>query len=235
MKSYEEQYLEIIHQAIHDKKYQEAYHALLAYKEVLDKQPNPDQENYIMAYTLINRMLRFTYEKDITRYHLDDLKLLLETYQTEDTLFIINGYRELLECMKVTKDFQAHYDIYTHLINLYRIMNDQKNVEYYYQALLNLIESLKHNVIAYAQKADQCVLETTQLKHVLNLTYDIIEETSVYKSIKNDLEKMITDRIGLPGKMGYCYQYWSLKKELLNNMYHMSWDSPGVLNDVIFD
>lgn len=224
-----------IHQAIKEKKYDDAYQVLLTLKSNLDIEASDDQEAYIIVFTLINRMLRFLYEQDVTRYHMYDLKKLLDTYVCDDALFLINGYVELLETMNLTKDFQGHYDIYVRLLSLYRFVNDRDNIKKTYQKLIKLIDALKSNVIAYAHQQDNIELEVQSMTSISSLTYDIVEETRYYKRIKFEVEKKIIEQIGLPGRMGYCYPYWSLKQEILKTQYHISWMSPGVLNDALFD
>ena len=65
---------------------------------------------------------------------------------------------------------------------------------------------------------------------------DPVEQTERYKQIEEELDRKIKARIGEGGYLGYCHQYWEMKKLILLEEYGIEWQSPAELNrDVIFD
>lgn len=71
---------------------------------------------------------------------------------------------------------------------------------------------------------------------------DPIERTITFKKIKKELEKKINEQLiseGYPIKpefMGWCYIYWSIKKEILKIDYGIDWKTPAEMNpEIIYD
>ncbi len=68
------------------------------------------------------------------------------------------------------------------------------------------------------------------------LKKDPIEDTPEYKAIEEELEAEIIKRIGSDRYMGRCHLYWSTKREILREKYHMDWKSPAQMNPgILFD
>ena len=68
------------------------------------------------------------------------------------------------------------------------------------------------------------------------IKHDPVEDTPQYLAIKDELEEKIYAKIGRETYMGYCYRYWSAKKEILKKDYGIDWESPSALNPhIIFD
>ncbi|GEM_PF-965566 len=59
---------------------------------------------------------------------------------------------------------------------------------------------------------------------------DPVELTDDYLAIELELERAIRAEIGEPGYKGYCHRYWSAKKRILRETYHIDWKSPAELN-----
>ena len=68
------------------------------------------------------------------------------------------------------------------------------------------------------------------------LRYDPIEDSEVYLSVIDEVECRLHEELkGEPRHMGFCFRYWSAKRDLLAE-YGIEWRSPGVMNPrVIFD
>ena len=66
--------------------------------------------------------------------------------------------------------------------------------------------------------------------------YDPVEDTEYYKSIEEELDKLIKKKIGSGGYLGYCHLYWMKKKIILKEKYGIDWKSPSELNPrIMFD
>ncbi len=68
------------------------------------------------------------------------------------------------------------------------------------------------------------------------LKYDPIEDTPEFLKIEDELEALIEAKIGKNRFLGFCFFYWSAKKEILKEKYGIDWKSPSELNPhVMFD
>lgn len=70
-----------------------------------------------------------------------------------------------------------------------------------------------------------------------NLRKDRIEYSrrweDVYYDVEDELEEMFADT---PRRMGFCFEYWQAKADLLARKYRILWRSPHEMNpDVMFD
>lgn len=63
---------------------------------------------------------------------------------------------------------------------------------------------------------------------------DPVETTDEYLNIELNLERQIREEIGEPDYKGYCHRYWSTKKRILKEEYHIDWKSPSDLNPLVF-
>src|SRR5690554_1861788 len=132
-----------IQSLIDHKKFDEAYDKLV----LLDQETNDHPMDKLHIYRMINAVLKMNYSQDISKYHFYDLKKILDQTQTSDIDLLIQGYHSVLEVLAMVHDFQAHYDIYLRLIDLYRQKHDQKNIQACYQRIMQLIDCLKDNMI----------------------------------------------------------------------------------------
>ena len=66
---------------------------------------------------------------------------------------------------------------------------------------------------------------------------DPVEYTEKYLNILIELEAKIEAELkGDPYRMGFCFEYWDKKEEILKRDYGIEWESPAVLNpDTRFD
>lgn len=70
-----------------------------------------------------------------------------------------------------------------------------------------------------------------------HLKKDPVEYTRRWEEIYYDVEKRLDERFAnAPRHMGFCFRYWSAKRELLEEEYGIEWKSPSQMNPgVMFD
>ena len=68
------------------------------------------------------------------------------------------------------------------------------------------------------------------------LKYDPVEDSDAYLSVIDEVERRLYEELkDVPRHMGFCFRYWSAKRELLAK-YGIEWRSPGIMNPrVMFD
>lgn len=70
-----------------------------------------------------------------------------------------------------------------------------------------------------------------------HLRTDSVEYTREWEKIYYDVEDELDRRLAnVPRQMGFCFQYWAMKRELLMEKYGIDWRSPSQMNPrVMFD
>lgn len=70
-----------------------------------------------------------------------------------------------------------------------------------------------------------------------HLRTDPVEYTWQWEKIYYDVEAELDRRLAnVPRQMGFCFQYWAMKRELLMEKYGIDWRSPSQMNPrVMFD
>lgn len=70
-----------------------------------------------------------------------------------------------------------------------------------------------------------------------HLRTDPVEYTREWEKIYYDVEAELDRRLAnVPRQMGFCFQYWAMKRELLMEKYGIDWRSPSQMNPrVMFD
>lgn len=70
-----------------------------------------------------------------------------------------------------------------------------------------------------------------------HLRTDPVEYTWEWEKIYYDVEDELDRRLAnVPRQMGFCFQYWSMRRELLMEKYGIDWHSPSQMNPrVMFD
>lgn len=70
-----------------------------------------------------------------------------------------------------------------------------------------------------------------------HLRTDLVEYTWEWEKIYYDVEDELDRRLAnVPRQMGFCFQYWAMKRELLMEKYGIDWRSPSQMNPrVMFD
>lgn len=92
---------------------------------------------------------------------------------------------------------------------------------------------LKFENAEYQLRALEC-LKKGKRKSPGGLKYDPVEDTPEYLAIKDELEALIEQKIGKRRHMGFCYIYWSTKRQLLKEKYGIDWRSPSELNPSVY-
>lgn len=66
------------------------------------------------------------------------------------------------------------------------------------------------------------------------LRKDPVESSDEWKKIADSLERDL-DKIfkGEKRHMGFCFRYWSVKKEILRKKYGIEWHSPAEMNPTV--
>jgi hypothetical protein len=68
---------------------------------------------------------------------------------------------------------------------------------------------------------------------------DALDEDPKYAEIIKDVERKVEQRLKaqkVEKEIGYCHDFWSLKKEILKIEYGLEWKSPAEINpDIYFD
>jgi hypothetical protein len=69
------------------------------------------------------------------------------------------------------------------------------------------------------------------------LKHDPVEDTEEFLQIKEEMEALLYEYFGGQEQyMGFCFEYWSKKSELLSSKYGIEWRSPSLMNPrVLFD
>lgn len=73
-------------------------------------------------------------------------------------------------------------------------------------------------------------------KYRCHLYFDPVERTEAWEAVIGDVEAACSRRLwGRPRRMGFCFMYWSVKREILAR-YGIEWRTPHEMNPrVIFD
>ena len=62
------------------------------------------------------------------------------------------------------------------------------------------------------------------------------EPTPLPKEIEEEVNARVVALIGEDGPLGYCHEFWSVKKRILKEEYGIDWKTPAELYPhVIFD
>ncbi len=97
---------------------------------------------------------------------------------------------------------------------------------------LKFVDKATQKKIEKLLKKEKKFLENYKPSH----KYDPVEDTKYYKSIEEELDKLIRENIGDGGHIGYCHLYWAEKKRILKTKYGIEWKCPSELNpQILFD
>lgn len=99
-------------------------------------------------------------------------------------------------------------------------------------------DAFKH-ALSYAKSAEQdtgdCEYRLQQLENP-TLAYDPVEDSEAYLAVIDEVERRLYEELkDEPRHMGFCFRYWSAKRDLLKE-YGIEWHSPSTMNPgVMFD
>ena len=155
--------------------------------------------------------------------------------------------------IEVMKDSVYHYETYRLLLVFVHMafINGKldREMKGYVRHLLKLgllLEDsswMSHWIKGEAQEAIARLFTSDELlKIILNptvgsLRVDPVEYTQKWEDIYYDVEDELDRRFAnAPRHMGFCFRYWSAKRELLKDKYDIEWRSPSQMNPrVMFD
>lgn len=101
----------------------------------------------------------------------------------------------------------------------------------------------KHLLSNELQAAMTSLFTPAELREIIinptigSLKRDPVEYTCKWEEIYYDVEEYLDERFAnAPRKMGFCFEYWSVKREYLKVNYNIDWKSPAQMNPrVMFD
>lgn len=99
-------------------------------------------------------------------------------------------------------------------------------------------DAFKH-ALSYAKSAKQdtgdCEYRLQQIENP-TLAYDPVEDSEAYLAVIDEVERRLYEELkDEPRHMGFCFRYWSAKRDLLKE-YGIEWNSPSTMNPgVMFD
>lgn len=100
---------------------------------------------------------------------------------------------------------------------------------YKYLSQDNLLGELPEMFSGYLSKEE--VEEIVQQARAPFLKHDPVEDTPEYLEIKEELETILYEHFkGVDQFMGFCFEYWSKKREILLSKYGIEWRSPSSMN-----
>ncbi|MBO4754890.1 MAG: hypothetical protein J5543_09860 [Bacteroidales bacterium] len=96
------------------------------------------------------------------------------------------------------------------------------------------LQKALHYAISEEDK-ENCEYSLDRLENPM-LKYDPVEDSDAYLSVIDEVERRLYEELkDVPRHMGFCFRYWSAKRELLAK-YGIEWRSPGIMNPrVMFD
>ena len=93
----------------------------------------------------------------------------------------------------------------------------------------NLLGELPEMFSGYLSKEE--VEESVQQARAPFLKHDPVEDTPEYLEIKEELETILYEHFkDVDQFMGFCFEYWSKKREILLSKYGIEWRSPSSMN-----
>lgn len=227
---------------------------IIAYSYLIEliKEENKNHEfdlQYLQLLTLLaEQYVKFKEYRNLKQIALDTLDLLREESTPYDCLeYTIPRIANALE-----------YSVYNHYlfeILLYFLRETYKNgkldeeLKFEAKQVLKLNILLQDNLIQSGLFDKNFVDALTNLfspeelmdiimhPSLSSLKVDPVEYTweweNIYYKVEDELDFLLSD---VPRGMGFCFNYWSAKEDLLKTKYNIIWKSPSVMNPrVMFD
>jgi hypothetical protein len=219
--------------ALEQQSNEEALELAKQYLLLLDQKNKEDFKDIIEAKTLINQLYKNQYHQNEEDYYIEDLKKMLDQYQTDDDAFMTENYELLYEQSRFNFDFMFAYDILMKLLLLYRKTHNKQKLESTYKEVVILLKKMEENIMVAAKRLDGIEMKVEPLSVAIH--FDPIEQTSWFKQIELKVHEQIYERIGRNKIMGYVHMFWNEKRTILEEQYGIIWASPRFLNDAMFD
>lgn len=166
---------------------------------------------------------------------------------TEYSADIIDALRRLASALKNTPFNHAYYDVLCAIVDTAETngMNiaDFKSRIATILKLHVLMQEDRRDTPEWLNREVPKIFKPKELLDIIldptigHLRKDPVEYTwrweEVYYDVEEQLEKIFE---GEPRYMGFCFRYWSTKRDLLKNAYGIDWCSPSEMNPrVMFD
>jgi hypothetical protein len=169
---------------------------------------------------------------------LDKLRNTIETAgEPVSTTFIFAMLNEMARVVEHCEDYKNEtpetlMQAYLYIADEYMYQRHFLFAKQYFDKAIALSENCsdfpqKDGLIEWCQK---------QLTRIYNKEdfvdkHDPVEHTEKYLNILIELEAKIEAELkGSPYRMGFCFEYWNKKEEILKRDYGIEWESPAVLN-----
>lgn len=227
---------------------------IMAYSELIDmlKEENKNHE-FDLQYLQLNTLLAEQYVK-LKEYR--NLKIV-----ALDTLDLLREESTPYDCLEYTIPRIAsavEFSVYNHYlfeILLYFLREAYKNgkldedLKFEVKQVLKLNILLQDNLIPNGMFDKNFVEALTKLltpqelmdiilhPSLSSLKVDPVEYTweweNIFYTVEDELNLLLSE---VPRGMGFCFNYWSAKEELLKKKYNIVWKSPSMMNPrVMFD
>lgn len=157
---------------------------------------------------LLNKMLECMPERDCPRF-------FLKVREYQESMFPLIQKKDIAEDMDIDQYEGAPAD-------------------YVHNFTKADLEVLKQKTVDYLDLG--MTMEQWCEKYECHLKFDEVERSPEWEKEIYDVEKTLAKKLeGVPHRMGYCFQYWHEKREVLAR-HGIDWCSPSVMNpDVMFD
>ena len=205
-------------------------------KFIGDNYDELETRDFIQLLTPLVDITKRMYEHEQNQDTLSDystaLTKLAEYYikdeQTWKATPLLEKAKELLrECADSEENAPWKFNTYSQIAECYTTNQHRPMAKKAYQQALLYATS--------EEDKEDCEYSLNRLENP-TLRYDPIEDSEVYLSVIDEVECRLHEELkGEPRHMGFCFRYWSAKRDLLAE-YGIEWRSPGVMNPrVIFD
>lgn len=205
-------------------------------KFIGDNYDELETRDFIQLLTPLVDITKRMYEHEQNQDTLSDystaLTKLAEYYikdeQTWKATPLLEKAEELLrECADSEENAPWKFNTYSQIAECYTTNQHRPMAKKAYQQALLYATS--------EEDKEDCEYSLNRLENP-TLRYDPIEDSEVYLSVIDEVECRLHEELkDEPRHMGFCFRYWSAKRDLLAE-YGIEWRSPGVMNPrVIFD
>ena len=209
---------------------------MLLAKFIGDNYDDLEVRDFIQLLTPLVDITERRYEHDQNLDSLSDyttaLTKLAEYYikdeQTWKATPLLEKAEELLrECADSEENVHWKFSTYSQIAECYNTNQRRIMAKKAYQHALQYATS--------EEDKEDCEYSLNRLENP-TLKYDPVEDTDGYLAVIDEVECRLYEKLkNQPRGMGFCFEYWSAKRDLLAE-YGIEWRSPGVMNPrVMFD
>ena len=196
-----------------------------------------EPRDFIRILTPLVDITRRRYEQDANLDTMSDystaLTKLAENYTKEEQGWLATPLLDKAEALlreqpDLEENAEWKYNTYYQIGECYYSNQRRLKAKDAYQQALHYATSAGLDT----EDCDYCLqrIENPTLK------YDPVEDTDGYLAVIDEVERRLYEKFkGEPRHMGFCFGYWSAKRDLLAE-YGIEWRSPNIMNPrVLFD